>query len=108
MIKFKIRKVLIQRPWLQEEILNYPTLGIDGVPKNLWSTGDLSANKNNGIFPILPTALVVAKDVEISADSYSGTAESSFKQLTTEASVKVRELLVASLGSACQSIFASY
>ena len=89
-ISFKVRKVLIQRPWLQEEILNYPTLGINGLPESKWSTGDLSFTKNDGIFPILPTAFVVAKDVVITAESYSDTAVSSFKQLATQASVKVR------------------
>lgn len=88
-ISFKVRKVLIQRPWFQPNLMQYPALGIRGMTKGSWSTGQLDFQENKGIFPILPTAFVVARDVEISADSYSDIAESSFLELHADDSVKV-------------------
>ena len=37
-IKFKVRKVLIHRPWLEPIILQYPTLGIKGLKSASWSS----------------------------------------------------------------------
>ena len=88
-ITFKIRKVLVQRPWFQPSIMQYPTLGINGVPQNSWSNGELSFKDNRGLFPILPTAFVVAKDVVIHADSFTKTAQTSFESLDTHAGFKV-------------------
>ena len=88
-IEFSVRKVLIQRPWFQPIILKYPTLGIKGVKTNAWSSGELGFTSNKGSFPILPTAFIVAKDVKISADSFSSTVESSFSEMKSHASVKV-------------------
>ena len=88
-ISFKVRKVLIQRPWFETLLLNYPTIGIKGLGKGSWSTGKLDASTNKGQFPLLPTAFIVAKDVKISAKSYSDQAASSFKNLSTHASFRV-------------------
>lgn len=93
-ISFKVRKVLIHRPWLQPTMMEYPTIGIKGLKDGAWSSGELEAATNKGVFPVLPTAFVVAKDVKISADSYSSTAQESFASLSSHASVKVCEYLL--------------
>ena len=72
-ISFKVRKVLIERPWMEPNILQYTTLGIKGMKPAQWSNGSLDATTNKGLFPILPTACIVAKDIVIRADSFSDT-----------------------------------
>ena len=90
-ISFKVRKVLIHRPWLEPTILQYPTLGIKGLKSGSWSSGELNAASNKGQFPLLPTAFICAKDVTISASSYSESAEKAFSDESSHASVKVRK-----------------
>ena len=90
-IKFMVRKVLIHRPWLEPTILQYPTLGIKGLQPGSWSSGELNAASNKGQFPLLPTAFICAKDITVSASSYSETAEKSFSDESSHASVKVRK-----------------
>ena len=80
--------MLIQRPWLETLLLNYPTIGIKGLDIASWSTGQLEAAENKGQFPLLPTAFIVAKDVTISAGSYSKTVETSFEKMKTHAGFK--------------------
>ena len=88
-ISFKVHKVLIQRPWLETYLLNYPTIGIKALDKHAWSTGKLDYATNKGEFPLLPTAFVVAKDVTISAKSFNETATKSFSQSSKHAGFKV-------------------
>ena len=88
-INFKVRKVVINRPWLEVGILKYPTIGINGLKKGSWSSGDLDAIKNDGQFPVLPTAMIVAKDVIISAKSFDSDIQESFSKLKTNASFSV-------------------
>lgn len=96
-ISFKLRKVLIHRPWFEPTILKYPTLGIKSLKSGTWSTGELNVTSNKGQFPLLPTAFVCAKDVTISADSYSEAAEKSFVEQSSNVSLKVREVLLLSI-----------
>lgn len=88
-ISFKVRKVIIQRPWLEPSVLRYSTLGIRGLDKGSWSTGQLGTS-NTGSFPLLPTACVVAKDVVIQANSFSDTFEKQFSEQSEHVSTKVR------------------
>lgn len=88
-IAFKVRKVLIQRPWLEPNLLHYPTIGIKGLSDSAWSSGELDSKTNKGSFPLLPTAMVVAKDVVISASSFSTTVKESFDKMKSQASFKV-------------------
>ena len=88
-ISFKVRKVTIQRPWMDPVILNYPILGIKGLETGAWSTGEMDSHTNEGTFPLLPTAMVVAKDIEISAASFSKSVEDKFSEMSVNASVKV-------------------
>ena len=88
-IAFKVRKVLIQRPWLEPNLFRYPTIGIKGLNDSSWSSGELNSKTNKGSFPLLPTVMVVAKDVVISARSFSDAASSSFSKMKSHASFKV-------------------
>lgn len=90
-ISFKVRKVLIERPWMEPNILQYTTLGIKEMKPAQWSTGSLNAKTNKGSFPLLPTACIVAKDVVIHADSFSDTFKKSMKETSEHASAKVRK-----------------
>ena len=45
---------------------------------------------NKGCFPLLPTACIVAKDVLISAASFSESFEKSMTESSTHASAKVK------------------
>ena len=88
-ISFMVRKVLISRPWLEIGLLKYPTIGIKGLKAGTWSSGDLDADKNTGQFPLLPTAMVVAKEVVIHAESFDSDMEDTFSKMTTNASLSV-------------------
>ena len=54
-----------------------------------WSNGSLKPD-NKGCFPLLPTACIVAKDVVISAASFSESFEKSMTESSTHASAKVK------------------
>ena len=88
-ISFKVRKVAIQRPWMDPAILHYPIVGIKGLEDGAWSSGRLDVNSNEGLFPLLPTAMVVAKDVVISSNSFSDTLKQAFINKSAHASIKV-------------------
>lgn len=88
-ISFAVRKVLIHRPQLQTGILKYPTIGIKGLEAGAWSSGELDAEKNKGHFPVLPTAMVIAKDVRIKADEFDSKVSETFSKLEAEASLSV-------------------
>ena len=85
-ITFQIRKVLIHRPWMEIGILQNPTLGITGLEAGGWSTGKLEPN-NTGQFPLLPTAMIVAKNVIIKFDKSSLEAMETMKRMKTSVSV---------------------
>lgn len=93
-LTFKVRKVIINRSWMDPSLLLYTTIGIKGIPVGAWSSGELSATQNHGTFPLVPTAYVVAKDVTLKAESYSDYAEQSFKDMSAHAAFKVKEICV--------------
>ena len=92
-ISFKIRKVTIQRPWMDPAVLQYPIVGIKGLPSGAWSSGELDGKTNKGSFPLIPTAMIVAKDVVIKSDKFSESLKDSFSETSAHASVKVCSLL---------------
>lgn len=85
-ITFQIRKVLIHRPWMEIGILQNPTLGIAGLKAGGWSTGKLEPN-NTGQFPLLPTAMIVAKNVIIKFDESNSESNETMKRMKTSVSV---------------------
>jgi hypothetical protein len=88
-ISFSVRKVNINRPWLDRTLLEYPTLGIRELPRYKWSNGSLNAKTNKGSFPLLPTAFIVARDVTISNFQMSTAQNSAYKKTKTDASMSV-------------------
>ena len=88
-ISFKIRKVTIQRPWMDPAVLHYPIVGIKGLPSGAWSSGELDGKTNKGSFPPIPTAMIVAKDVVIKSDKFAESLKDSFSETSAHASVKV-------------------
>ena len=88
-ISFNVRKVTIQRPWMDPFILQYPILGIKGLEAGAWSNGELDPETNKGAFPLLPTAMIVAKDIEISFDSSTSTKATKSSLMSTHGSGKV-------------------
>ena len=88
-ISFKIRKVTISRPWLDLAVLHYPIVGIKGLEAGSWSNGELDAATNKGCFPLLPTAMIVAKDIVISSEKFSESFRDSMSNTSMNASVKV-------------------
>lgn len=63
----KIGVVRIYRPWLNEFIFRMKHWFIDATNKNGISNGQLKGNED-GLMPLIPTAFVVARDIEIEAD----------------------------------------
>ena len=86
-ISFKVRKVTIQRPWMDPAILQYPII-IKGVESGAWSSGQLDKS-NKGSFPLLPTAMIIAKDVVVSSTKFSDSLKKSSKDMSINASLKV-------------------
>ena len=64
---FEVKKVAINRPWMDTNLFQYTNVGIKGLKAGSWSSGELDAEKNNGSFPLLPTHFLVAKNIRISA-----------------------------------------
>ena len=67
---FKLHEVAIDRPWMNMDVFQYTNIGIEGLEAGSWSNGKSKKKKNNGIFPLLPTHFLVAKDIRISAHKY--------------------------------------
>ena len=75
-------------------ILQYPILGIKGLEAGAWSDGKIDSEVNKGAFPLLPTAMIVAKDVKISSEAFATNSLVKEKGLDTTASVKVWFLFI--------------
>lgn len=93
-ISFKVRKVTINRPWMDLAVLHYPIVGVKGLESASWSNGELDAHSNNGSFPLLPTTMIVAKDVEISSKSFSKSFHDAMSSQSMHASVKVLIVII--------------
>lgn len=64
-VRFKFARVNILRRWLDPSLLALDGWSVPGRARHQLSNG--SPTHNRGIFPLLPTALIVARDVEIEA-----------------------------------------
>jgi hypothetical protein len=65
-VAFKLGRVTIHRPWLDASLFHLPRWSVGGVEPGGYSTGKIGPN-NDGMFALLPTAFMVARDIEISA-----------------------------------------
>ena len=79
----------INRPWLDLTIIEYPVIGMREVPKLNWSNGSLDPETNKGTFPLLPTAMIVAKDIVISNFEMSEEQRDQYKSAQTDPSASV-------------------
>ena len=65
-LRFKCLAVTLNRPWLKPEILELKGLYLPGERKGSVSAGRMT--RNMGMMPLLPTALIVGIDSEITAE----------------------------------------
>jgi hypothetical protein len=65
-IRFKYARVGVRRPWLDASLFSLANWSMAGRTRHQLSTGSLS--RNEGLFPLLPTALIVARDLELSGE----------------------------------------
>lgn len=65
-VSFTFQRVQILRPWFEYTLLGLGSWSHTGQKRNTYSTG--SGTDNAGSFPLLPVAMIVARDVELTAD----------------------------------------
>ncbi len=65
-VSFKWGRVEIQRPWLNAALLSLSGWSVAGRAPGAFSTG--TVDDNDGIFPLLPTSFIVARDIQISGN----------------------------------------
>lgn len=66
-ISAKLQTVRIMRPWLNALLFAMQGWWLENQPANAISNGTVKGS-GNSILPLIPTAIIVAKDVTISAD----------------------------------------
>ncbi|MEU6821052.1 hypothetical protein ABZ921_10510 [Streptomyces atriruber] len=66
-ISFRFGRIEIRRRWLDSSLTSLRGWSTAGRRPGDYSTGEIS-DKNEGIFSLLPTAFIVARDIKISAD----------------------------------------
>lgn len=63
-MQFKIARVDILREWFNGGLLDYPNVYIRGISKHGICSGSLSSGRDCS-FPLLPTALIIAKEINV-------------------------------------------
>jgi hypothetical protein len=63
---FRMARVELRRPWLDPSLLSLGGWSVQGRQRGAYSNGKSDAS-NRGMFPLFPTAFVVARDIQISA-----------------------------------------
>ena len=89
-IHLKVSSVQINRPWIDLSALKIQDWGIPGIRPGAWSTGVIDSS-NNGSFPLLPTQMIVAKDITITASNFSKEIVNTLKSFNP--SVETAELV---------------
>ncbi|MFY0576296.1 hypothetical protein ACN28S_19775 [Cystobacter fuscus] len=77
-LSFQFARVDIRRSWLKENLLTTTGWRVEGRGKNGYSTGDVDRS-NTGVFPLLPVAFIVARQVRATA-SWSAVDKQTFTQ----------------------------
>ena len=62
-ITFNALEVRLNRPWLNPEVFDLNGWYLTGQRRGLYSSGNILLN--TGIFPLLPTSILIAKDLKI-------------------------------------------
>ena len=87
-ISFKGKTVQVVRQWLDTSLLFYDNITIAGAKAGQWSTGVMDTT-NNGSFPLLLTAFMVAKDVTIHSNNFSSKLQDDLAKFSSSAIQKV-------------------
>jgi hypothetical protein len=64
-VRFKFARINLRRSWLDTSLFSLGGWALAGRHRNDLSTGSLTGN--TGIFPLLPTSIIIARDLQISA-----------------------------------------
>ena len=81
LISFKVRSVQINRPWVDPAAFTIENYTIPGVSPGAWS--------NKGVFPLLTTQLIVAKDIKVTAAKFSKEIVDTLNKFETSTQVGV-------------------
>lgn len=65
-ISFQFARVDIRRSWLKESLLSTTGWKVEGRTKSQYSNGKIDKS-NTGVFPLLPVAFIVAREVRVRA-----------------------------------------
>ncbi|MGI4873108.1 MAG: hypothetical protein ACRYFX_18265 [Janthinobacterium lividum] len=82
----KIAVVQINRPWLNDLLFKTQGWSLLGQGADKISNGTLQ-NNSGGLLPLIPTALIIARNIEITADWSSEDKQHVADSITTHASV---------------------
>jgi uncharacterized membrane protein YgcG len=77
-LSFQFARVDIRRAWLKDNLLTTTGWRVEGRSKNGYSTGKVDRS-NTGVFPLLPVAFIVARNVRATA-SWSALDKQAFSQ----------------------------
>ncbi len=77
-LSFQFARVDIRRAWLKENLLTTTGWRVEGRGKSAYSTGKIDPT-NTGVFPLLPVAFIVARQVRATA-SWSAVDKQTFSQ----------------------------
>jgi hypothetical protein len=64
-VRFRFARINIRRPWLDTSLFSIGGWAMAGRRRNDLSTGSLIGN--TGIFPLLPSSIIIARDLQIAA-----------------------------------------
>ncbi|WP_224363939.1 hypothetical protein [Hyalangium versicolor] len=77
-LSFQFARVDIRRAWLKENLLTTTGWSVEGRAKNSYSNGNVDPS-NTGVFPLLPVAFIVARQVRATAN-WSAVDRQTFSQ----------------------------
>ena len=83
-ISFKVKTVDIRRPWMDTSLLDYDCITLASAHTGQWSDGELLPS-NKGSFPLLPTAMVLATDITVTATQFSSRTKDVFEEYSAKA-----------------------
>lgn len=87
-LSFSFMRVDIRRPWLKENLFTCSDWDIEGRGKNAYSNGKADSS-NQGVFPLLPVAFIVARDIRASANWSSVDRETITRQTHGRGGIRI-------------------
>ena len=88
-ISFKVKTVDIRRPWMDTALLDYTCLTLADASAGQWSDGKMQASTSQS-FPLLPTAMVLATDIQVTATQFSSHTKDVFEEFSAGGRGRVR------------------